>query len=95
MADGRRNNKGTIGNKGGRRPKAQEVKLAEKMRNILSDETVLTNLAIIVKTPKHKDHFKALELWCGYLYGKPTQRIEQTELQELPEIRFRYVDKDS
>ena len=88
MTDGRKNNRGTVGNKGGRKPKADEIKLAERMRNILDDETVLQNLANIVDNPKHRDHFKSIELWTGYLYGRPTQRVEQTELKELPEIHF-------
>jgi hypothetical protein len=86
--DGRKNNRGTKGNNGGRTPKSAEIKLAEKMRNILDDETVIQNLANIVTNAEHKDHFKSIELWTGYLYGKPTQRIETKELEELPEIHF-------
>lgn len=86
LADGRKHNGGN--KNAGRKPKADEIRLAEQMRNILSDEKVLQNLANIVDDPKHKDHFKSIELWTGYLYGKPTQRVEQTELKELPEIHF-------
>lgn len=68
----------------GRKSKAEEIKLAEKMRNILDDETVLTKLAEKVIS----GDMKAIDLWTGYLYGKPTQRIETKELEELPEIHF-------
>lgn len=86
--DGRRNNRGTKGNKGGRKPKAVELKLAEKIRNVINDEELLSKIVQIAKDDKRKDQFKALELLAGYLYGKPTQRVEQSEVKELPEIVF-------
>lgn len=68
----------------GRKPKEDEIKLAERMRNILDDETVLIKLAEKVQN----GDMKAIELWTGYLYGKPTQRIETKEVEDLPEIHF-------
>lgn|SRR5690554_969024 len=88
MADGRKNNRGVIGNKGGRPPKAVEIKLAEKIRNIIDDESLISELAVIALDRKNRNQMKAIELLTGYLYGKPTQRVENVELQELPEIHF-------
>lgn len=88
MADGRKNNRGKVGNKGGRPPKSVEIKLAEKIRNIIDDESLISELAVIAMDRKNRNQMKAIELLTGYLYGKPTQRVENVELQELPEIHF-------
>ena len=80
---------------GGRKSRAEEVKLATKLRNIMDDDTLLTALAGIAQDKTHRDRFRALELWAGYLYGKPTQRVENVELQELPEIHFVRATKKS
>ena len=62
--------------------------MAQSMRNIMGDDSLLMAVAGIAQDPTHKDQLKALELWCGYLYGKPTQRVVTSEVQELPEIVF-------
>ena len=68
----------------GRPKKADEIRLAEKMQNILDDETVLIKLADKVR----ESDMKAIELWSGYRWGKPTQRVETKEVEELPEVIF-------
>lgn len=83
MSDGRKNNGGKRAG-AGRKSKKEEIKLAEKMRSILSDETVLQKLADNVKNGDHK----AIELWTGYLWGKPTQRVETKEIEEIPQTVF-------
>lgn len=84
--DGRKNNRGHKGS--GRKPKADEIKLAESIRNVIDDVTLLSKLAEMAKDDKNKNQYKAIELLTGYLYGKPTQRIETKEVEDLPEIHF-------
>lgn len=89
MSDGRKNN-GGHSTKGvaGRLPKVEEIKLAEKIRNIISDESLIQKLADMANDKENRNQFKAIELLTGYLYGKPTQRIETKEVEVLPEIHF-------
>lgn len=72
----------------GRKPKADEIKLADSIRNVIGDEELLGSIAAIAQDPFHRDQLKALGLLAGYLYGKPLQRIESKEVEELPEIHF-------
>lgn len=64
--------------RGGKRPgagrpsKAVELKIAERFENILASDEVIKKLAIKVK----QGDMKAIELWLGYVYGKPKQIIE-------------------
>lgn len=68
--DGRKNNKGTLGNKGGRPPKADEVQLIEKL-------TPLAPLAFKALEDGLKEQDKTcLKLFFEYFYGKPKQQIE-------------------
>lgn len=80
MPDGRRNNKGTKGNKGGRPPKRDEQKLLEKLKP-------LEELA----HQKLKENIVAGEQWAvkmyfEYYYGKPKQIQEINIKSELPDI---------
>lgn len=88
MADGRKNNRGVIGNKGGRPSKAAEIKLAEQIRNVISDETLLHKLAAMALDDDNKNQYKAIELLAGYLYGRPTQMTIQKEVSEIPQTIF-------
>lgn len=72
----------------GRKPKKDEIKLAESIRNVIDDVTLLNKLSQMAQDDKNRNQFKAIELLTGYLYGKPTQRIETKEVEELPEIHF-------
>lgn len=75
--DGRKNNKGTIGNNGGRPPKADEVKLAEKMDAIGNSDEILTALYELAKT----NDIQAQKLWLSYRFGQP--RPQQSDLDRL------------
>lgn len=87
MAEDRRKYNG--GNKNaGRKSKAEEIKLAEKIRNVIDDATLITKLADMAQDDKNRNQYKAIELLTGYLYGKPTQRVETKEVENLPEVIF-------
>jgi hypothetical protein len=71
--DGRKNNSGKKGNKGGGRPsKADEFKLIESMDAILLPDEVWENLAELVKA---KD-VAAIKIWLSYRFGMPKQQTE-------------------
>lgn len=78
MADGRRNNKGTKGNKGGRKPKAEEQKLIEKLSPLATKAFNALDNAI------QEEHSWALRLWFEYMYGKPKEKVEITKIKEQP-----------
>lgn len=78
MADGRRNNKGTKGNKGGRKPKAEEQKLIEKLSPLATKAFRALDNAI------QEEHSWALRLWFEYMYGKPKEKVEITKIKEQP-----------
>lgn len=59
---------------GGRKPKAIELKAAEKLRSILEDEVAIMALAERVKI----GDMKAIELWLAYVLGKPTDKLDVT-----------------
>jgi hypothetical protein len=75
MADGRKNN-GGHSTKGfaGRPKKADEVKVAESFRAVLSDGYVIEKLSEKVE----QGDMKAIELWLAYVYGKPKQSVDHT-----------------
>lgn len=68
----------------GRKRKADEINLAEKMQSILNDEELLGILADNVRGGDQR----AIELWAGYRFGKPTQRVEKAEVKEIPQTVF-------
>lgn len=70
--DGRKNNRGTIGNKGGRKPKAEEQLLAEKLNPY--ESTAFTAL----ESGLEKGEAWAVKLFFEYRFGKPVQTVEQT-----------------
>ena len=87
--DKRKNNGGK--RKGaGRKPKEQNLKLTETMRNVLEDEELITILAKKVR----EEDMKAIQLWTSYLYGMPTQRVENAEVKEIKPTQYRIVKKD-
>ena len=78
--DGRRNNKGTKGNKGGRPSKAEEMHLIEKLdKHIDNDDAIL-----ILKKKMEEGDFKALQLYMNYYYGKPKETKDVTINAEQP-----------
>jgi hypothetical protein len=70
--DGRKNNKGTRGNKGGRKPKADEQQLIEQMDAILAP----TELWEAVAKKVREGDAPAQKLWASYRFGQPKQRVE-------------------
>ena len=83
--DGRKNNKGTKANKGGRPSKAEEQKLIEKL-------TPLNDLALkALKESLEKKEQWSVKLYFEYFYGKPQQRVDVTTNDDslhLPLINF-------
>ena len=83
--DGRINNKGTKGNKGGRPSKAEEQKLIENLTPMNAD--ALKSLEVGLK---NKEQW-AVKLFFEYFYGKPQQRVDVTSNSEtlnIPIINF-------
>ena len=58
----------------GRKPKALELKAAEKLRAVLDDEVAIEKLAEKVQA----GDMKAIELWLAYIIGKPTDKLDLT-----------------
>ena len=82
--DGRRNNGGN--KNAGRKPKASEIELIEKLDNVINKEEALQTLAKMSK----KD-FRALQLYLAYRWGKPKERVDVTTNEEslnIPIINF-------
>jgi len=76
--DGRKNNKGTVGNKGGRPSKADEVNLIEKL-------TPLEDAAFqALKAGVEKGDFKFVQLYYNYYAGKPRETRDITINEDLP-----------
>lgn len=69
MSDGRKNNRGTVGNNGGRPPKANELALIERLSPM--DDIALDALKIGVQS----GDFNFIKLFMEYRYGKPKQDI--------------------
>jgi hypothetical protein len=69
--DKRKQNKGTLGNNGGRKPKAEEQKLIEK----LSPLEPLAFKALTDAIKEGKDW--AVKLFFNYQYGMPKQIVDQ------------------
>jgi len=72
MSDGRKNNKGTKGNKGGRKPKAEEQKLVEKLTPF--EPAALRVLGANIQSGEKW----AIELFFKYMYGMPKQQTDVT-----------------
>jgi len=70
------------GNKhSGRKTKSEEQNLVENINKHISKDEAILKLKDMIFTD---NNFKALQLYFGYLYGKPTQRIEATIKPEEP-----------
>ena len=80
MADGRKNNgakKGVYQGQG-RKPKAEEQKLIEKLSPLEDKAFKALENAIT------DEHSWALRLWFEYMYGKPKEKVEITKIKEQP-----------
>ena len=70
----------------GRKPKADELKLIERLDEIIDKDEALQTLAKMAK----KD-FRALQLYLNYRWGKPKEKMDITTNEEslnIPVIRF-------
>ena len=76
--DGRRNNGGTKGNKGGRPPKADEIKRIEMMDSVAAPKKVWDALWKVAEG----GNTQALRTWVEYRYGKPKDRVDITSNDE-------------
>ena len=66
---------GQSGNPSGRPKVAQEFRA--RCREFMEADG-WEKLAVLATDRRSKDHMKALELICGYAYGKPKQGLELT-----------------
>ena len=72
--DKRKENKGTIGNNGGRKSKAEEQQLIEKLTPL--EATAHEKLKESIELGKDW----AIKMFFEYMYGKPKQMIEQKNI---------------
>ena len=86
--DKRVNNKGTKGNKGGRPPKADEIKLIERLDAIIDSDEALAQLGKLVA----KGDLRAVQLYLSYRYGKTKESIDLNSSEGL-NINFRDLIK--
>lgn len=97
--DKRKNNKGTIGNKGGRPSKAEEFNLHDNMEKLMPTKTVLNKFSAIIKdTTDEKLKFAAIVKWLEWRVGKPKESINLNQSGKLeiesPILKFVSGDKD-
>ena len=76
--DNRKNNKGTIGNKGGRPAKADEVAMIERL-SPMQDKAY----AALLEGVENGD-FKFVQLYFNYFAGKPKETRDITLNNEQP-----------
>ena len=86
--DGRKNNSGTVGNKGGRPKKADELKLIEKLDNLIDNDEVIKTLGKQI----FKGDSRAMSLYFGYRYGKPKESVDITSTEGF-NINFKDIIK--
>jgi len=88
--DRRKNNKGTKGNKGGRPPLKEEMRLLDRMSKIATPDEALLKLWDFVQNGENEStRLRALEKWLEYLYGKPTSiEIAENNDSERSEIKL-------
>ena len=74
----------------GRKPKADELKLIEKLDSLIDKDKVIAKLLEMIED----DSFPALKLYMEYRFGKPKETVQNTvELkQSLNHIRELYGD---
>lgn len=76
MADGRKNNGGN--KNAGRKPKAEEQKLIEKLSPLEPKAFAALKNAIDLQQPW------AVKMYFEYMYGKPKEKVEVTTIKEQP-----------
>ena len=77
--DKRKNNGGhSTKGKAGRKPKADEQKLIERL-SPLADKAFTA-----LKNAIEEEQNWAVKLWFEYMYGKPKEKVEITKVKEQP-----------
>ena len=76
--DNRKNNGGAREG-AGRKPKAQEQKLIERLDAIIDTDEALNQLGKLVA----KGDLRAVQLYLSYRYGKPKERIDLNSSEGL------------
>lgn len=56
----------------GRKPKADEYKLVEKLDNVIDSDVALKKLGELIA----KGDIRALQIYFNYRYGKPKEKID-------------------
>ena len=89
--DGRKNNKGTKGNKGGRPSKAEELKASA-----LGSEAIAKVYGSLGQYWEHiakesLESYPHLKLIHEYVYGKPTEKVDMSV--DMPQITVNYASK--
>lgn len=76
--DGRKNNKGTKGNKGGRPPKAVEMKAYERGLEAIIEKYGSESKYWAMIAEQALESFPHLKLLTEYTYGKAPEKIDIT-----------------
>jgi len=85
--DNRKNNGGARQG-AGRKPKADEIKLIERLDSLIDKDEALSKLGELVA----KADIRALQLYLSYRYGKPKESIDLNSSEGL-NINFRDLIK--
>lgn len=91
MADGRKNNGGH--KTAGRKSKAEEFKLIEKLDKYINQQKVFETLGNLIE----EGNLKAVEIYLNYYFGKPTEKVDHTtdgEKINNPIVLFNGSSKD-
>ena len=70
----KRKNNGGARQGAGRKPKADEIKLIERLDSLIDKDEALSKLGELVT----KGDIRALQLYLSYRYGKPKESIDLT-----------------
>ncbi len=82
--DGRKNNGGA--RKGaGRKPKSDEIKLIERLDNIIDQDKVIE----VLRDKAYKGDMKAITLYMNYRNGKPKETVD---LSATGNVEFKLTD---
>lgn len=83
----KRKNNGGKREGAGRKPKADEIKLIERLDKHIDSEMVFDKLEGLI----NQNNLKAIELYLGYRYGKPNQKVEQHTTHTLNDFNIKDV----
>ena len=69
-----KSNRGGAREGAGRKSKDEELKIIERLDNIIESDDVIKSLKVLIKD----GNFNAIKLYLEYRYGKPKETIETT-----------------